>query len=116
MSRRVYLLGVGLALVALALVITEAALGPPPGVTQPNVHRIRPGMTMQEVEALLGGPPALRLGRGAQWEGLDGVAVVFLDRDGRVVAAEFRPWEDGDGPAAPQAPAFFPRLRAWLGW
>ena len=36
MPRRVYLLGVGLALVALALVITDWALTPPfePGVTE----------------------------------------------------------------------------------
>jgi hypothetical protein len=116
MSRRVYLLGVGLALVAVALVVAEAALGPPPGVTRVNVNRVRPGMTMREVETLFGGPPATRIGNGSQWEGPDGAAVVFTGPDGRVVAAEFLSWEGGDGPAAPRASAFFPRLRAWLGW
>src|SRR5260370_36465154 len=56
MSRRVYLLGVGLALVALALAFTDWALSLQPGVTEANAKRIRAGMTLAEVEALLGGP------------------------------------------------------------
>src|SRR5262245_32083334 len=56
MPRRVYLLGVGLALVALALAITDAVMGPSPGVTEANVRRIRVGMGMKEVAARLGGP------------------------------------------------------------
>ena len=55
MSRRVYLLGVGLALVALAFVLTDRLLWQP-GLTEVNVKRLRPGMTLAEVEALLGGP------------------------------------------------------------
>ena len=57
MSRRVYLLGLGLALVALAFVVTDALLWEP-GVTEANVKRIRPGMTLEQVERLLGGPDA----------------------------------------------------------
>ena len=59
MSRRVYLLGLGLALVALvalALAVTDWALSMRPGVTEANFKRIQPGMTMQQVETLLGGP------------------------------------------------------------
>src|SRR5262249_10302590 len=57
MPRRVYLLGVGLALVALALAFTDWALSLRPGVTEANVKRIRPGMTLTDVEALMGCPP-----------------------------------------------------------
>jgi hypothetical protein len=55
MSRRVYLLGVGL---ALALAVTNWALSLQPGVTEANCRRIRPGMTLAEVETLLGEPGA----------------------------------------------------------
>jgi hypothetical protein len=55
MNRRVYLLGVGLALVALALAFTDWALSLRPGITEANVRRIRVGMTLGEVGALLGG-------------------------------------------------------------
>src|SRR5262245_644263 len=56
MSRRVYLLGVGLALVALALALTDWVLSLQPGVTEANVKRIKDGMTLDQVEAILGGP------------------------------------------------------------
>ncbi len=55
MSRRVYLLGVGLALVAGAFAATHELLGPWPGATEANVRRIRKGMTLEQVEAILGG-------------------------------------------------------------
>jgi hypothetical protein len=70
MPRGVYLLGEGLALVALALALTDWALSLRPGVTEANVKRIRKGMTLAEAEALLGGP-AQRAGRdrcGGAWE------------------------------------------------
>src|SRR5437870_10676097 len=53
MSRRVYLLGVGLALVALAFILTDALLWQP-GVIDANVRRIRQGMKLEDVEAILG--------------------------------------------------------------
>jgi hypothetical protein len=56
MSGRVYLLGDGLALVALALGFTDWALSLQPGVTEANVKRIRTGMTLGQVEAILGPP------------------------------------------------------------
>jgi hypothetical protein len=45
----------GLALVVGALLLTDRLLWAP-GLTEDNVRRIRPGMTLAEVEALLGGP------------------------------------------------------------
>ena len=98
MPRLVFLLGLALAAVALAFVATDAALGPRPGVTEANVRRIKAGMTVGQVEALLGGPGdsvgfsprggrghaelLLRVGRG-------GWALVHLDRDGQAETARW---------------------------
>ena len=137
MSRRVYLLGLGLALVALALAFTDWTLSLRPVVTEANVRRVLPGMTPERVEALLGGPgkfvggggsvfershPGEPLGRGGmfemsrweryQWAGPDGVASVRFALDSSlkprsVSEVTFRRTA-GPGPLA--------RLRAWLGW
>ena len=45
----------GIVLIALALLLTDRLLWTP-GVTEDNVRRIRPGMTLAEVEALLACP------------------------------------------------------------
>ncbi len=58
MSRITYLLGVGIALVALAFTVTDNMLGSPAGVTAATAERIKPGMTLSEVQAVLGGPPS----------------------------------------------------------
>jgi hypothetical protein len=52
MPRRRYWLGV--ALVALALAVTDRALSLRPGVSGRNVRHIRPGMTPAQVESILG--------------------------------------------------------------
>src|SRR5215470_14979570 len=96
MSRRLYLRYLlGVALIALALLLTDRLLWQP-GLTEDNVRRIRPGMTLAEVEAPLGGPaadsfempadyPAYRWQR--EWrEGGESVVVQFW-ADGRVMAA-----------------------------
>jgi hypothetical protein len=57
MSRRALLWPTGLALVVGALFLTDWLLWQP-GLTEDNVRRIRPGMPLAEVEALLGGPAA----------------------------------------------------------
>ena len=55
MSRRALLWPAGLALIVGALLITDRLLWQP-GLTEGNVRRLRPGMTLAEVEVLLGGP------------------------------------------------------------
>jgi hypothetical protein len=123
MPRRVYLLGVGLALVALVLAFTDYVFGPSPWVTQANVRRIRVVMTPAEVEAVLGGPPvAVGIGpwpdvgrkldqwpcQGAWvWKGARGAAWVWMDGSSRVQHAE---WVPNDA-----YPGLLARLRAWLG-
>ena len=125
-SRRVYLLGVGLALVALGLAFTDWALSFQPGVTEMNVRRIRPGMTLAEVEAIFGGqssqlirfPPcglaALEhdlplMPWSAIWVSDSGTALVRFNGRDQVEETIFTPSEAG-------VSFPFSRLRAWLGW
>ena len=123
MPRGVYLLGVGLALVALGLALTDWALSLRPGVTEANVKRIRPGMLVTDVIALLGEPPlkgsallaAEWKGRDDMnvalvWHGADGEVFVLVDHERRVV--KVAAWY----PSGNARPGVLARLRAWLGW
>jgi hypothetical protein len=119
MRKRALLWLAGLALAVGALLLTDRLLWQP-GLTEDNVRRLRPSMTLVEVEALLGGPanetidwqaeggPLAEMGirwqRHWQAEGA-AVDVVFFE-DGRVMAAAGR-GQPQPGPLA--------RLRAWLG-
>jgi hypothetical protein len=115
MSRRVYLLGVGLALVALALAFTDWALSLQPGVTEANIKRLRKGMTLGEVEAVLGGPgeplnedeDGHPLGPWV-WRGPDAHVMVIIN-SGRLSQILWSQPEQA-------RPGFLARLRAWLGW
>jgi hypothetical protein len=119
MRRWVYLLGVGLALVALGFVLTDALLWRP-GITEANVRLIREGMTLAEVEAITGRPadfrcPPTKSGRPigyGEWDGEGGTIVVDFDEDGCALYARWRVARGGVG----SRPAFLARLRAWLGW
>jgi hypothetical protein len=115
MSRRATLWLVGLALVVGALLLTDWLLWTP-GLTEDNVRRLRPGMTLAEVEALLGvlaaetvemppDYPAFRWQR--EWHEGGADVVVQFTADGRVMAAQ--------GRGRPQ-PGTLARLRSLLGW
>jgi hypothetical protein len=126
MSRQVFLMGLGLTLVALALVLTDTLIAPAPGLTPQNVRRLRRGMTEVEVEALFGRDADRHLGHGecafvAAWQATGrpaecklwraergGVYVGFGD-DGRVTGHLVY----GD---LTEVPGPLDRLRAWLGW
>jgi hypothetical protein len=115
MRRRALLWFAGVALIVGALLLTNRLLWQP-GLTEANVRRIRPGMTLAEVEALLGGPaaeavempadyPAYRWRRA--WKDGDASLDVQFWPDGRVMAAAGR---------GRQQPGPLARLRSWLGW
>src|SRR5262245_57281053 len=105
MSRWVYLLGVGLALVALALAFTDWALSLRPGVTEANARRIRHGMKLEEVETILGEHPHKEFMRAelrrlsgfgfantqylATWSSDEGRALIWFDLGGRAGDVEF---------------------------
>ncbi len=56
MPRLVYLIGLGIVASAVACCLTNRVVRPMPGPTEANVRRIKPGMSMKEAEAILGGP------------------------------------------------------------
>jgi hypothetical protein len=110
MSGRVYLLG----LVALALAVMDAALGPRPRVTEENVRRIRPGMTMREVNALLGPIPSNAphlcmnpMGYTVILDDGAGTALLTFNLADTVSSVDFQPIRKA---------TILVRLRAWLGW
>jgi hypothetical protein len=124
MSRWVYLLGVGLTLVALGLAFTDWVISLQPGVTEANVRRIRPGMTLADVEALLGSWTAnvgeresarecmvILLDKSHSsiviWSDPRGDATVLFRLGGRVQKAD---WATCSGES------FLVRVRGWLGW
>src|SRR4051794_40059365 len=87
--RRLAWVGVALCLVALALGVTVRLLEPPPGVTEANVRRIRLGMTLAEVEAVLGQPPDSCEAEteevwSATWSGEEGDVDVTFDEKDRI--------------------------------
>ena len=119
MRKRVYFWLGGVALVVGALLLTDRLLWQP-GLTEDNVRSIRPGMTLAEVEALLGGPAAVTLDmhpvapdeeRGYRWLRrwkAEGAAVdVQFFADGCVMSAA--------GRGQPR-PGILARVRSWLGW
>jgi hypothetical protein len=139
MSGRVYLFGLGITLVGLGFTVTDAVLGPRPGVTDANVRRIKMGMLRGEVEAILGGPGEPAGVDGAPgwyrhyfaWTGPDGwVRVGFGSPScGLGLIVEDRPfmgsrdgWKRRAGGVEDVVfmpiprPKRFDRLRAWVGW
>jgi hypothetical protein len=120
MSRRVYLWAASVALVVGALLLTDALLWRP-GLTVENVQRIRPGMSLAEVEGLLGGPAAETIDWWAEGEARDPFRVRWQRHWQAVGAAvDVQSWPDGRVMAAaggrPAPPGPLARLRAVLGW
>jgi hypothetical protein len=103
--RRLVLLGVPAAVVAVALVVW-LLLPRGTAITRGNAAKIQPGMTRAEVEALLGGPAGdYTAGRYAaapepvavggpsfsEWLGEECSVMVSFDEEDRVVRSQVRP-------------------------
>jgi hypothetical protein len=130
MNRLVYMSGVALVVVALAFLLTDALLWQP-GINEANARRVRPGMTLPEVEGLLGTSAAVHLqspstvgpsGALKIWQGKQGSALILFfgsDSTGWRVeaAADFRQEWPVPRPAPQGAPnrGLLPRVRAWMG-
>jgi hypothetical protein len=127
MRRRRLLLGAGaLALVGLGGLSLFLFLLPDrgePGINLENFHRLRAGMPLQEVQAIMGRPGATKhlLGRTFQvWQEGSVQIMVLLDDTGRVSHGNFDEWSD-DGTGLQKVNdldegGVADRLRAWLGW
>jgi hypothetical protein len=116
MARWVFMLGIGLVVVAVAFVVTDELLSAQPGVTERNVRRIRPGMTLEEVEALLGrqgfevwdSEPPDTITR--CWKNEEFSVIFDFDAAGRMQRVfSFYRWEQSKDSS-------LWRLRPWLGW
>jgi hypothetical protein len=122
--RRLACVGVALCVVALAFGVTVRVVDSlePPGVTESNLRRIRPGMTLAEAEAIFGGPASGSWSDAASsrdsnpprltgyvWQSDGGWAAVNMGGDNRVREAWWTP------SGKPQ-PSPLDRFRAWLGW
>jgi hypothetical protein len=112
--RRLLWAGIALCVLALALGLTERLLGRQPGVTAENAARVRRGMTLPEVEALMGMPgkreeiPVISYA----FFGREGVASIIFDERGRAFGAPCVYFRS----TAPPRPGPLGRLREWLGW
>jgi hypothetical protein len=115
LKRRLARWGLAAALVLLAGAAGVWLTSPRDPITRDNCHRIRPGMTRQQVEELLGGPENGLLGPDAAhplpcWGGQQGVILIRF-RDDRVVDVTDVVFCDRAGPVT-----VLDHLRAWLGW
>jgi hypothetical protein len=106
--------GVGLFLVLLALLLTNWVMSGAPGEMETKARLVRPGMTFNTAEKILGQPSP---GGGVEsgeatlvYAGEDGRVVVCVGHHGLVTHVEFS--REGAQPH----PSLFARLRSWLGW
>jgi hypothetical protein len=116
MKRR-YLTVAGILAVCICLTLGVLAIMPPrPGVTKANFDRIEEGMTLPEVEAILGSDRGSRgivtevflpIGHEIEeWGGDEGFANIVFDERRRVIRKD---WNDAPLP-------LLQRIRRWLPW
>jgi hypothetical protein len=123
MKRQVVAVGIGACLIALAWGLTNSLLGPTAAVTEANFKRVQEGMTIEEVEALLGPPQMTGASSNAMatlppnfWFTEDFVYTVSYDLEGQVLytrrySAKRFPLR----PSLPQQKTPIERVRSWLG-
>jgi hypothetical protein len=120
MSRRALLWPAGLALVVGALLLTDRLLWRP-GLTEDNLRRVRPGMTLAEVEALLGGPATETIDFQAEGEPAEPLGYRWCRRwqePGAAVDVQFTAagLVTAAGGGRRSRPGPLVRLRSLLGW
>src|SRR5262245_60350420 len=93
-ARRLLWAGVAACVVLLGFGVVHC-LFPPPGVTEANWKRLRDGMTLREVQDVIGEPPRFVAPGGAvaRWEDPEtgALLVVWFRSDGGKDAAAFHP-------------------------
>jgi hypothetical protein len=123
MSKQVYLLGVGIALIGLGLAITDRAVRRPcPNLTRQVFERLQMGMIRAEVESILGPPTGWgrvrMIGKGGRLQRPLGPATLW-ERGGNQIAVWFDEGEQvrfrSGSFTSQQEPGPLDRLRAWLG-
>ena len=94
-----------------ALAVLWALSRGPIAVDKETCERVQPGMTLAEVEAILGGPPGNYTGvfirremdvgislvgsaSKEKWTGRGGMLQVFFDAQGKVIAKQHTSWPD----------------------
>jgi hypothetical protein len=118
MRRRRLLLGAG-AVVLLGVAGFSLFLWlttPTPGATWENFHRLRKGMSLSDVKALLGEPDEmLPIFTSKHWETNDIVIILSFDTDQRLLQGlAHTAYQRGPIKNIPDEVSFLDRIRRWL--
>jgi hypothetical protein len=113
MKRKWALLAV-LVVIAVASLCAHWIMRSQPGITWTNYERIELGMSLEEVETILGrsyvyqpiGDPTRDGGPGFWWQGDDLSIIIAVDNDHRVTGTYYEKLS---------SPSFLSKLRRWLG-